>query len=372
MSQENIEITEATTKDELLNFIKVPFYLYSTDSFYSPQLIRDQLIHFSKANPFFNHAEVKFFIAYKNNKLVGRIASIINDNHIAFHNEAVGFFGLFECINDKKVSNVLLNTVCEVLKRRQLKIIRGPMNFSTNEECGFLLEGFDSPPMIMTPYNPPYYNDLMECCGMKKAKDLYAFIHNISHEIPDKVNRIAYIAEKKGIKTRTLDKNNFISDMLAFREVYNSAWQNNWGFIPLTEEELFYSAKRLKKIIIPELTMLAFEGNNPVGFLGAVPDFNLVLRKMKGKINPISIIKALYYSRKITDLRLLLFGIKREFRNRGVDALLLRDTFKNVYKKHYRRVEFSWIIEDNISIIRIVNISDAILYKKYRIYEKEI
>ncbi len=372
MSQNTIKIVEAKTKKELLDFIKVPFYLYSSDSFYSPQLIRDQLIHFSKANPFFEHAGVKFFIAYKGNKLAGRIASIINNRHISFHKEDVGFFGFFESINDQEVSRLLLNTVSEVLIKQKLKYIRGPMNFSTNEECGFLLEGFESPPMIMTPYNPPYYNDLMESYGMYKAKDLFAFIYNISQQIPDKVNRIANIAERRGIRTRILNKSNFISDMLAFREVYNSAWEKNWGFIPLTENELFYSAKRLKQIIVPELTLLAFEGDNPVGFLGAIPDFNLVLRKMKGKINPVSIVKALYYSKKITDLRLLLFGIKREFRQRGVDAILLRDTFKNLLGRQYRRVEFSWIIEDNIPTIKVVNIANARLYKKYRIYEKKL
>lgn len=372
MPDETIKIIEAKTKKELYNFIKVPFSLYHSNSFYSPQLIRDQVIHFSPANPFFKHAEVKFFIAYKNGRAAGRVASIINHRHIDFHKEDAGFFGFFECIDDEDVSNSLLNAVCNVLERRQLKVIRGPMNFSTNEECGFLLEGFDSPPMIMTPYNPPYYNDLMECYRMRKAKDLYAFIHDITDELPDKVYRIASIAEKRGIRTRTLDKSKFISDMLAFREVYNSAWEHNWGFIPLTEEELFYSAKKLKQVMNPEFTILAFEGDNPVGFLGAIPDYNLVLRHMKGRLNPITLLKGIYYSKKITSLRLLLLGIKKEFRNKGVNALMLRDIFKNLKGKQYEKVEFSWIIEDNVHTIRTVEIVEAKLYKRYRIYEKDL
>ncbi len=372
MPDESIKIIEVKTKKELNDFIAVPFSLYSSDSFYSPQLIRDRVIHFSPENPFLKHAEVKFFIAYKDGKAAGRVISIINYRHIDFHKEDAGFFGFFECINDENVSNNLLDAVCDTLKKRQLKVIRGPMNFSTNEECGFLIEGLESPPMIMTPYNPLYYNALMESYGMRKAKDLYAFIHDITDELPDKVYRIASIAEKRGIRTRILEKSKFISDMLAFREVYNSAWENNWGFIPLTEEELFYSSKKLKQIIVPELTILAFEGDNPVGFLGAVPDYNLVLRHMNGKVTPLSLAKALYYSRKITDLRLLLLGIKKEFRNKGVNALLLRDAFRNMKIKNYKRVEFSWIIEDNIHTIRTVEIVEARLYKKYRIYEKNL
>lgn len=372
MPDESIKIIEVKTKKELNNFITVPFSLYPSNSLYSPQLIRDQIIHFSPANPFFKHAEIKFFIAYKDGKAAGRVVSIINYKHIDFHKEDAGFFGFFECINDEDVSRKLLDTVCDVLKKRQLRIIRGPMNFSTNEECGFLIEGFESPPMIMTPYNPLYYNDLMENYGMKKAKDLYAFIYNITDELPDKVYRIASIAEKKGIRARILDKSRFISDMLSFREVYNSAWENNWGFIPLTEEELFYSSKKLKQIVVPELTILAFEGDNPVGFLGAIPDFNLVLRHMKGRVNLISLFKAVYYSKKISSLRLLLFGIKKEFRHKGVDALLLREAFRNMKIKKYKSIEFSWIIEDNINTIRTVEIAEARLYKRYRIYEKNV
>ncbi len=374
MPGKSFKIIEAKTREDLIDFIKVPLSLYASDSFYAPHLIKDQLEHFSSANPFFKFSEVKFFISYKGKEPVGRIAAIINYNHIDFHKESVGFFGLFECINDKDVCSVLLDKVSNFFAKRQLKIIRGPMNLSTNEECGLLIEGFETPSMIMTPYNPPFYKDLMENHGMKKAKDLYAFIYDIPKELPEKVLKIADIAAKSGITCRMIDKKNFIKDMLAFREVYNSAWQDNWGFIPLTEDELFYSAKRLKKLIVPEFTILAFEDKNPVGFFGAIPDYNLVLRKMKGKITPFSLIKVLYYTKKITDLRLLLFGIKKDFRRRGIDALLFREAFRNFNRRQfrYKRVEFSWILEDNLQTLRIINQFNAKLYKKFRIYEKNL
>ncbi len=375
MHEESVQIIEIKTKKDLSDFINLPFSIYTKNSFYSPQLLRDQFIHFSPANPFFKHSEVKFFLALKGKKTVGRICTIINYRHLDFHKDNVGFFGFFESINDDEVSFKLLDSASNMLKKRNLKIIRGPMNFSTNEDSGFLIHGYDSPPMIMTPYNPPYYNDLMEAYGMRKAKDLYAFIFNIKEELPAKVYRIAAIAEKSGITTRPLDKKNFISDMLAFREVYNSAWENNWGFIPLSEDELFYSAKRLKQIIVPEFTILAFNGDKPIGFLGAIPDYNLVLRHMGGKFNPFTIAKAFYYTKKIDSLRLLLLGVKKEFRNKGVDALMFVEGAKNRRKhkyQQYKRIELSWILEDNIPVTRLAEIFEAELYKRYRIYEKPL
>jgi hypothetical protein len=226
--------------------------------------------------------------------------------------------------------------------------------------------------MLMTPYNPPYYNNLMEKYGLWKAKDLYAYIVDSPEELPKKIHRVADLAVKSGIHVRPIDKKNFISDMHIFKEVYNSAWAKNWGFIPLTDEELVHLGNNLKPVVVPEMTVIAEKNNEPVGFMGLLPDFNFVLKHMKGKINPVSILKALYYSKKIKDLRLLLLGIKAEYRNRGVDALLFREGFKGVKKGGYKRVEFSWILEDNIPTQRLVEMIGGRLYKKYRIYEKQL
>jgi GNAT superfamily N-acetyltransferase len=246
------------------------------------------------------------------------------------------------------------------------------MNFSTNEECGFLIDGFDLSPMLMTPYNPPYYSDLMEKYGMEKIKDLYAYIYDVQETPPEKVVRVGAIAERRGIRVRPIDKKRFNEEMMVFREVYSSAWEKNWGFIPLTDDELHYLAERLRQIVVPELTLIAEDRGEPVGFLGLVPDFNSVLRHMHGRLTPFTVMKALYYSRKITGLRLLLLGIKREYRNKGVDALLIREAFKGIKKGGYQRVEFSWILEDNIPIQRIIEMADGRLYKKYRLYEKSL
>ncbi|MFZ6016450.1 MAG: N-acetyltransferase [Nitrospirota bacterium] len=372
MTAEGIEVIEVKSKKDLDDFIKLPLFLYSKDPFYVPPLIKEVQKQFSDKNPFFLHASVRYFLARKEGRLTGRIISIINQRHIEFHNERAGFFGFFESSNDQEVASALLDKVSETLRKEGMDIIRGPMNFSTNEECGLLIEGFNKTPMLMTPYNPAYYNDLMERYGMIKSKDLYAYICDTPKELPEKILRVAEIAEERGIKVRPINKKRFDSEMKAFKDVYNSAWVKNWGFIPLTDEEITYLGNRLKTIVAPELTLIAERDKEPVGFMGLLPDFNFILKHMKGKLNPITIAKAIYYSKKIKDLRLLLLGIKAEYRNKGVDALLFREGFKGVKKGGYKRVEFSWILEDNIPVQRLVEMIGGRLYKRYRIYEKRL
>ena len=335
-------------------------------------LIQELKKQFSGKNPFFRHAKARYFLVKKDGKISGRIAAVVNQRHIEFHHEKTGFFGFFESVNDQAVSDALLETVSRVLRDEGMDRVRGPMNFSTNEECGMLLEGFDSAPMLMMPYNPPYYHTLMERYGMNKAKDLYAYILDIPEKLPDKILRVAQIAEKSGVTIRQIDKKMFERDMKIFQVVYNAAWEKNWGFIPLTDEELIYLGNNLKPVLVPDMTIIAEKGGEPVGFLGLLPDFNFVLKRMNGKVNPFSIMKALYYSKKIKDLRMLLLGTKAEYRKRGVDALLFREAFKGVKRGGYKRVEFSWILEDNIPVQRLIEMIGGRLYKQYRIYEKQI
>ena len=366
------EVVEVATKKDLDDFIRFPFTLYAQDPYYVPPLLSELRKQFSRKNPFFLHATVRFFLARTNGRQEGRIVSIINHRHIEFHKERAGFFGFFESFNDQSVADGLLSRVSEILHKEGIEVLRGPMNFSTNEECGMLREGFNLQPTLMTPYNPPYYNELMEKHGMTKAKDLFAYICDIPENLPEKILRVAAIAEKSGVTVRPVEKKNFAGDMRIFQEVYNSAWEKNWGFIPLTDEELRHLADNLKPIVIPEMTLVAEKNNEPIGFLGILPDYNFVLKKMRGRMNPWTILKALYYAKRIKDMRLLLLGIKPLYRNRGVDALLFREGFKGSLKNGFQRVEFSWILEDNIPTQRLVEMIGGRLYKKYRIYEKRL
>jgi GNAT superfamily N-acetyltransferase len=365
-----IEVIEAGKS--LDEFIKVPLELYKKDAFFVPQLTREMKVHFSPQNPFFHFSEAQFFVALKDGRRAGRIASFVNKRHNDFHKELTGFFGFFECIPDQQVADGLFERAALHLRGKGMDRMRGPMNFSTNEECGFLFDGFHEPPMIMMPYNPPFYNDLSERYGLGKVKDLYAYIHEMQEELPEKVLRVADIVAKRGITARHIDMKRFLDDMMIFKEVYHSAWEENWGFVPMTDEELRYSAGRLKQIIVPELTAIAEKDGSPVGFFGIVPDFNRVLKKMNGRLNPLTILKALYYSRKIDDSRALLLGIGKDYRNKGVEALMFRKVFPALKKGGYRRVEFSWILEDNIPVQRTIETFGGKLYKKYRIYEKPL
>lgn len=365
-----IEVIEV--RRSLDDFIKFPLGLFSSDPYFVPQLNHEMKVHFSAKNPFFKHASVRYFIARRNGKTAGRIASCVNAQHNELHAEKTGFFGFFDCVNDNDIAGALFDAAAGSLREEGMQVMRGPMSFSTNEECGSLIEGFGEPPMIMMPYNPFYYNTLFENYGLKKIKDLYAYIYELGETLPDKVMRVSALVEKKGITVRPINMKRFDSEMLIFRDVYHSAWGENWGFVPLTGEELLYAGARLKQIIVPEMTLIAESGGMPVGFMGIVPDFNFVLRKMNGRLNPLTIAKALYYSREIRDLRVMLLGIKKEFRNKGVEALMFREGFKPIKKGNYRRVEFSWILEDNIPVQRTIDMIGGRLYKKYRIYQKTL
>ncbi len=365
-----IEVIEA--RQSLDDFIKFPLFSYAGDPFFVPQLTREMRTHFSEKNPFFAHAASKYFIAIKDGRPAGRIISFVNKRHNEFHHEKTGFFGFFESVNDSSVSRALFDKAAAYLKGEGMDKVRGPMNFSTNEECGFLIEGFGEPPFIMMPYNPPYYNDLAEDYGFRKVKDLYAYIYVLRDRLPEKILRVAAIVEKRGISVRPINMKNFKSDMMIFKDVYHSAWEKNWGFVPMTDEELEYAAERLKQIIVPDMTLIAEEDGKPVAFMGLVPDFNSVLKHMGGKMNPVSIVKALYYARKIRDSRVMLLGTNKEFRNKGVEALLFREGFRPLKEGNYKRVEFSWILEDNIPVQRTIEMFGAELYKKYRVYEKPL
>ena len=359
-------------RKSLDDFIEFPLTLYSKDPLFVPQLKKQMREHFSEKNPFFRHTDARYLLAISEGRTAGRIVAFVNRNHNDFHHDKTGFFGFFECVNDLSVAGALLDDAARYLKGKGMETMRGPMNFSTNEECGFLREGFDEPPRIMMPYNPPYYNELAEGYGMEKSKDLFAYIYEVQDDLPDKVRRVAAIAEKRGIAARPLNMKKFQDEMKIFRDVYHSAWENNWGFIPMTDAELEYMSSMLKEIIIPEMVIIAEKDGVPVGFMGLVPDFNSVLMHMRGRLNPVSIVKALYYSRKKTDLRVMLLGIKKEFRNKGVEALLYREGWGPIKRGNYRRVEFSWILEDNIPVQRTIELFGGRIYKKYRIYEKTL
>lgn len=372
-----LKIKQVQGKKDLSDFIKFPWKVYRGDPLWVPPLISERKDFFNpQKNPFFKHSEVVFYLAEKNGEIAGRICGILNRNHIDFHQEKAGFFGFFECVKDFDVAKLLLEKVKEWLKSKGMEIMRGPMNFSTNDEVGFLLEGFDSPPVFMMTYNPPYYLDFMDKSGMDKAKDLFAYYFDKTYKPPDRMVRMAERIEKKEeINVRCIDLKNFEEELQRIKKIYNSAWSKNWGFVPMTDEEFEHLAKNMKMIVDPFMVFIAEVDGEPAGFSLALPDLNLVLKRLNGRLFPFGLPKLLWYTkiRKIMKgIRIVTMGVVPEYQKRGIDSVFYIRTIMDGINRGYRWAELSWVLEDNLLMNRVLKILGAKLYKKYRIYEVQV
>jgi len=358
----------------LKNFLKLPYKIYKGDPYWVPPLESEIKTILSDKNPFWKHSEKVIFTAYKKNEIIGRIVGIIDFNYINFHKEKVGFFGFYESFNDLDITKRLFAYLEEWMKEKGMEKIIGPMNPSTNDECAFLLEGFASPPFLMMPYNPPYYLSLMEKSGLKKAKDLCAWLMSVESGPVERLRKLSKRVKEKfpKLKVRPINLKDFKNEVKIVLDIYNSAWEKNWGFVPMTREEIEDMGKRLKPLIDPGLLQIAFYDNDPSGFLMALPDYNQVIKMVNGKLTPIGIFKLLYYSPRIRTLRLLTLGIKEKYRKMGIDVLLYWNSLNYALNKGYKWCEFSWILEDNTLTNRAAKMMGGMLYKKYRIFEKEI
>ncbi len=370
-----INVIPVDSKKQLKDFILLPFKIYKNESNWVPPLIGDRKKFFNpKKNPYYQHSEVKLFLALKDEEPVGRISAHSNTQHNKEHNENIGFFGFFECIDNQEVANALFDAAFEWNRYRNFTSLRGPMNFSVNQDCGLLINGFDSPPMIMMPYNFPYYPKLYENYGLTKTMDLYAFISEY-HSIPERVAKMAEIIAKRTnvqIHSLSYDKKQRKKDIETVFEIYTRAWQYNWGNVPMTKAEFDHIVAELLPIADPDMVFIAEVDGQLAGFSLTLPNYNEVLKVMQGKVNPITIIKALQAKKHITSVRVITMGIIKEFQGKGIDTLLYYHTFKNGLPKGYYRSEFSWILENNIPMINAAEKLGAKIYKTYRLYDKAI
>ncbi|MBN1272165.1 MAG: GNAT family N-acetyltransferase [Candidatus Aminicenantes bacterium] len=369
----DIRIEKVTSKKGFKNFLFFPWKVYKGDPNWVPPLIADMKDKLNKTkNPFFEHADIDLFLAYRGNEVVGRIAAILDENHIKFHQEKAGFFGLYESYEDPDVAEKLLDAASNWCRARKMEILRGPMNISMNDECAFLLEGFDSPPVYLLAYNPPYYLELMEQCGLKKAKDLYAYFMTRDHDTAEKVDHIVNkIKNETSVKLRSVDVRQ-IKEAEKIKYVYNNAWEKNWGFVPWTEKEMEHIFRKLRLFADPKIVILAEEGDKPIGFAFGFPNYNEVIQRIKGRLTPLGILKFLYYKNKIKGMRAVVFGILKEYRNTGVSYLLYSELNKRGIERGYQWCETSWQLEDNDAVNRFTESIGGKLYKKYRIFEKKI
>lgn len=355
-------------------FVRLPWTLYRGDPDWVPPLLTDFRKLFDAAkHPFHAHSEVQPFVARRRGEVVGRIAAIWNRNHQKFHDEPVGFFGFFECRDDSAVAGALFAAAEAWLAARGLRVMRGPANFSSNEEWGLLVDGWNGPPRVMMTYNPRYYVPLFESCGFRKAKDLVAYTFT-GTGVPERLRRGTDIVAKRNpdVRIRSLDMKRFDAELTIIRSLYNRCWERNWGFVPMTEAEIDHMARELKPVVDPSLVFVAEKAGQPVGFSLSLPDLYLALKHADGRLFPFGLIKLLWHARKIKRVRVLTLGIVPEHRHSGLDALMYRHLMETCYQKGIMGGEFSWMLEDNLAIKRPMENLGASIYRTYRLYDRPV
>jgi GNAT superfamily N-acetyltransferase len=365
-----VEVVAADRK-ALKPFLDLPYELYGNNPHWVPPLrIAVKELLDRQKHPFYANAEAEFFLARRSGRPLGRIAAIMDRTHNRVHNENAGFFGFFECVDDLAVAEALLQRARQWAFDRGAQFIRGPVSPSTNYECGLLVEGFDSDPMVMMTYNPPYYAALMDRVGLRKAKDLLAYISNSSEVQLEKIERAARrVFAKTGVRVRPINMKAFDAEVARVWEVYCAAWRHNWGFVPMSREEFFQMGKEMKQILKPELVLIGEVGEKMVGFALALPDINQALKPARGRLLPTGLFKILYHQRLIKSVRVLALGVVEEHRSSGLPAAFYATLVRNARKLGYGPCEMSWILEDNILMNRSLEVMGAKRYKTYRIYE---
>ena len=370
------------SKSDWADFIGLPWSIYGDDKNWVPPLriaVRD-LLKVTK-NPFFKHAYMHPIVAYKDGKCIGRIVGVVDDKHNSYHEEKTAFFGFFECINDQTLANTLFEEVAKWAKSRGMTTVRGPMNPSTNHECGLLVEGFDDPPTVMMTYNPPYYAKLVENWGFTKAKDLFAYdIDGNKVKFSEKLMAQAERLKQGGRVTfRPVNMKKFTEEVETILDIYNDAWEKNWGFVPMDAEEFRHMAKDMKMIVDPELLLIAEVAGKPAAFALTLPDVNQAQAKVKdGKLLPLGIFKLLWNlkgpgrKKTINRCRILTLGIKKAYRELGIGPLLYSEYLKRGPAQGCPVGEASWILEDNKPMNRALEHMCGERTKVYRLYDRAL
>jgi len=363
------------SKNQIKKFIMFEWEIYKGDKTWVPPLIMDMKAMFDpKKNPFHDHSRVQPFLAYKENKIVGRITAIINDNHNKAWNEKTGFFGFFESINDQEIANALLNSACSWIKDRGMDTVRGPANFSSNDTWGLLIDNFKMAPMILMTYNPPYYKKLIEQYGFEKVKDVFAYkMESKDGIMPERVKKVAqHVLNNKDIVIRTINMKKFDREVNLIKKIYNGAWEKNWGFVPMTDEEFKHLAKELKPIAEPKFVLIAEVNGEPAGFSLCASNANEALIKINGRLFPFGLFKLLYYVKKIKTVRLITLGVLDKFRKKGIEGAFYYKSLMTGKELGIDWGECSWILEDNVLMNRGIELMGGKIYKTYRIYDYKL
>jgi GNAT superfamily N-acetyltransferase len=366
--------TVAAVRDRrsLHQFVRLPRRIYAGDPAWIPPLDADVRKLLRPDHPFHEHAEVECFLALRGKEPVGRIAAVVNHQYNRFHETRTGFIGLFESVDDPGVAEALLRRAGEWLRERGMTRAMGPFNLSTNDELyspGVLLDNFSHPPVLMMAHNPPYYRGLFEAAGWDKERDLLSYLvedYQSQERLVRGVERLTGTID--GLVVRQLDLKRIEEEVEKIKEVYNAAWERNWGFAPLTDAEIARLARDLKPIADPRFALVAEVHGTPVGFALALPDYNQALRHVNGKLFPFGILKLLWHRRKINGLRMFTLGLKPDYQRRGIDALFYIHIYRHGLEAGYRTAEAGWILEENWGMRRALERRGAHVHKTYRVF----
>jgi hypothetical protein len=375
------ELKPVSSPAQWTDFIDLPWSIYKGDPHWVPPLkiaVRD-VLDVAK-NPFFKHSTMYPIVAYKDGKCVGRVVGIVDENHNRHHEEKAAFFGFYESINDPALTQQLLDAVTKWATERGMTMLRGPANPSSNHEWGLLVEGFQDSPNVMMTYNPPYYADLFEGWGLKKAKDLYAYVIKRGNRMSDRI-----VAHSEKLKTRNevtfreAKMSEFDKEVDIILDIYNDAWEKNWGFVPMEPAEFRHLAKDLKMIVDPRLLLIAEVRGEPVGFALTLPDVNQAFKKVKdGKLFPTGLFKILWNTKgpgrrsTINRCRIVTLGVRRSHQHLGLGPLFYSEYFKRGPALGYPSGEASWILEDNKSMNRAIEMLGGERTKVYRVYDRPL
>ena len=365
---------------DLRKFIDLPYRLHQRDPVWVPPLRLDvETLLSRKKNPFFEHADAQYLLAEREHEVVGRIAAIDNRLHNETHQDKVGFFGFFECGYDQAVADALFASATDWLRARGHDTVRGPASFSTNDECGLLVDGFDTPPTLMMPHNPPYYPRLVEAAGFKKAKDL--LVYRGGYEafyipVPERLARGTELIQKRqGITIRPLNMADFKGEVERIKALYNRAWEKNWGFLPMTDREIDHLAEQFKPVVLPDLVPFAEKDGQVIGFGIVMPDLNDVFRRHRsGRLTPALLVDLLWSlkMKRIRRARIMLLGIVPEWRGKGIDAMLYHWIWTVSAKHKIYWGEAGWILEDNPAMNAGLRKMEFSVYKTYRMYDRPV
>ena len=374
----DVEISEVSSRRQRDDFIKFQWQIYTNDPAWVPPLIIERKTFLDrKRHPFYRHGDAALFLARKNGKIVGRIMASDDPNYNAFHQSNVGCFGLFECINNRDVAAALFERAEDWLRKKERTEMMGPIDYSTNYVCGLLIDGFQFPPTILTAHNPPYYRNLIESCGFTKAKDWYAWWFAEPVRAAARLRPLAKRFQKRWpVVIRPGNLKNIREESRSLRKIYNQAWEKNWGFVPFTEAEIEFMTHELKQLVIPEFTLIAEVGDEPAGFILCVPDINVALRHINGRLTtfglPIGLVKLLHHKSRTRTARLIALGVIEKNRRAGIAEMLVLRIVEDAMIKRGFTGELSLTLEDNFTINRFLEAIGAQRYKTYRIFKKTL